>query len=201
MAEFQPVPGVAEAVLSGTILGEPWANTMYFEHPTSWILTDLTQVAGNLINWWNLNMKPLSHATVILNKCVVTDLTTANGLQAVTSAAYVGNRAGDASSNNVALMVEFFTGVRGRSFKGRNFVGGSVEADKSGNNFVAAYVDDVLAAYQEIPASILVTGVDHVAVARNLDGVRLSEGIAVDVLDYRANSMIRPMKRRLPQYG
>lgn len=196
---FVPVTNVAKAVLSGTVLGEVWANQLYIEHPTAWNLLDLATTATDLSNWWNTFMKGNCHNSMTLTRIEITDLTVENGLQAESTPTITGTRGTDSGPNNVVAAVNFYTGVRGRAFRGRNFVSGATETDIAGNTFLPAYIAALLDAYAEINGSLSVVGAQHVHVTFNLNGVKLSEGIETNVLDYRSDGRVHSMRRRLPK--
>lgn len=195
---YQPVENTAQVILSGTVLGEPWANQMFFEHPTGWNLLDLNTLATDMFNWWNTNMRVNLPTSMTLTRVEATDLTTQNGLQSVLSVLATGTQADIAMPNNTALVIEFYTGVRGRAFRGRNFIAGLRESQVTGNTIDGAFVDAMTDAYGEIPAAVSVVGVDHVVVSRQLNGVVLEEGITTDVILYTCDGKVHTMRRRMP---
>lgn len=67
---------------------------------------------------------------------------------------------------NVTMSVSFRTALRGRSFRGRNYVAGLTEDQVAGNIFISTLSASWKAAYEAIAAAIASTGWTWVVVSR-----------------------------------
>jgi len=77
-----------------------------------------------------------------IDRIVVTDLRVANGPQFTISGSFVGSNADSLLPTQTAAVVRWTTNTRGRSFRGRTFLGGFTEATSSGQSPAPAALTD-----------------------------------------------------------
>src|SRR5215216_2707941 len=145
---FVPVTNTVLAELRMTADNQFVENTLYFEYLSLPTLAEMTTLGQALIDWWDANIAPLTWVGVELREVVVTSLNSGTGLQAtvVPAVTQLGELNVSALPMNVSLTISFRTGLRGRSFRGRNYVVGLVEGQTTGANQIdsatsAAFVD------------------------------------------------------------
>jgi len=202
---FQACPDIAKISLNGLLFGEECINTIYAKHPpdTPWTIAELEALADGVFAAWSSN--PAIFTTHFTYESVTcTDLTLVTGPQGNSSAAPVdGGDAGEPSANNVAWTVKFLTGNLGRSYRGRNQVGGITVNDLDDPNHVKAlFASDVIDIYNAIKAAIVTAGGAMCVLSRRAGGVERPVGIGTLVNQITYTDLITDSQRtRLPGRG
>jgi len=207
---YVPVANVAEVEMRMRLAGQSIENTLYFQFASGPSSAELTALGGDMRDWWIASYAPLVSSLVQLVEVNCTDLTTATGPQvgiAVTDE--FGTGGSNALSNNVALCVSFRTTMRGRSFRGRNYISGIDRTQLvDSNTFETSYATSVHDAYNAINSALSVSA-DWVIVSRfsGMGGtprrpIPRAAGLAtlvtsVVIVDRTVDSM----RRRLPGRG
>jgi hypothetical protein len=132
--------------------GQKVENTLWFDAgavPTGATLTDLADAVGA---WWRANIAALTSSRVVVREYVATSQDTATGPQV--SIAGVAGDNGTNTPNLYALgstfVVSFRTALRGRSFRGRNYVIGLTEDQVDANELETGVAETWRAAYFEL---------------------------------------------------
>jgi hypothetical protein len=208
---FVPVANTVLAELRMTADNQFVENTLYFEYLTLPTLTEMQTLGQALIDWWDANIAPLVWIGVELREVVVTALNSGTGLQAtvVPAVTQLGELNVSALPMNVSLTISFRTGLRGRSFRGRNYIVGLVEGQTTSANEVvsatsAAFVDAynlLLDFGQDIGASWVVvsrfSGVDS-----NGDPIPRAAGVTTPITSVLVvDNIVDSQRRRLPGRG
>ncbi len=122
---FIPVENVALIEALMLYDGQKVENTLYCLNDAGWDAASLTEVATEFRDWWAASYAQLCSSEVSLRAVQATDLTTDTAGQVVVDGAgALGLVGGGGMPSNVSLAVSFRTGLRGRSFRGRNYVVG-----------------------------------------------------------------------------
>lgn len=202
---FVPAPNVLQARMRYVQFGQLTENTLYFEGSAA-VDTALATTLGNaLLNWWSVNFQPQCSNQMALLQVYITDLTTQTGFTvAVTPpSALTGGSTTEALPNNVAFCVSFRTAARGRSSRGRNYVGGLTEADTNASNLLQSRATAIVNAYKLLMgAGVFVPGLQLVVVSRftlgNPRPVALSRPV-INILN--VDLTVDSQRRRLPHRG
>lgn len=149
---FVPVPNSALVEIRMTAEGQQIENTLWFELdtvPSGATLTDLADAVGA---WWREFIAPLTSSRVVVREYVATSMDTATGPQVAIAGDF-----GDSGSNTPNIMplgstfvVSFRTALRGRSFRGRNYVVGLTEDQVDGNTLVDGVSELWRNAYEQL---------------------------------------------------
>lgn len=201
---FIPVPNCLMAEIRYLWDNQQVENTLYGVGSPSVTLGMAQGLADSLFAWWDTNMKPLQGTTVNLREIHVTDLTSVDSFThtRVSSPIVPGTRVGPVMPNSVALAIKFNTAKRGRSFRGRNYVLGMVEGDVTNNNFEAAYVTAVQAAYVLLDGVFDDNGLTWSVVSRFSGGDPRVTGITTPVTTVGVtDGVVDSQRRRLPGRG
>jgi len=187
-------------------------NTLYFESAGAPTPATITQLINAVEGWWIANLKPLIPTAVTLVEFVGTDLTTASGPQVTLPP--VGPQAGSVADpvlpNNVTIAISFRTGLRGRSFRGRNYHPALWETGVISNTLQNTIVAAIQAAYNAliVDAAVIAAGFTWVVVSRfsgvdaNGDPIPRAAGVTTPVLSALiVDPTIDSMRRRLPGRG
>lgn len=180
---FVPTPGVAEVKFSHTINGAPdkgWVLHYTRDGGEAWTVDTLEDLNQALVAWWNLRQKPLMHSSTRLDRIRSRDISTLNSFQAETTAGLPisGTRAGVSVPNQIVLSVKKITGFTGKSFRGRIYQFGFVQADLGTPVLVTnAFLNSVEQAWAD---SLLIVGAldnyNHVLVSKYSNGNPRIEG-------------------------
>jgi hypothetical protein len=192
--------------------GQRIENTLYFYNAGGPAVADMNVLGADLEGWWTTNCAPLLPIDVTLREIVLTDLTTQTGLQVTwgISSPVAGTLGQPALPNNVSLAVSFRTDLRGRSFRGRNYIPALTEGQVVNSAVNQSVADDWADAYRAILTVVTNAPSPYVwAIATRFSGVdsdgkpipRVAGGVqpvtAVVVTDLTVDSM----RRRLPGRG
>lgn len=191
--------------------GQKVENTLFVQNNVAWEAVDLEELCNQVIIWWTENYGPQVSDLVSLREVVATDLTAETGAQiAVDGGGVIGGQIGGALPGSCSLAVSFRTALRGRSFRGRNYVVGvPIEqmADTAAvqSTWAAAWI----AAYEEFQTTISTGGWEWV-IASRFEGVDPDTGkpipreagvmtpvVTITVVDF----VIDSQRRRLPGRG
>lgn len=180
---YQPVENTVMVELRATLNGEPIENTLYFFSEDGVTLTNMGVLAAYVDDWWFAEMKSLISPAYVYRETYITDLTTETGptLTSTANAALTGSNVnGSALPGNVAFALSFRTPNRGRSGRGRNYIGGLTEGDVTANSLATSRADSFRDAYSAFLSEALFP-YRWVVVSRYHDGVLRSEGLVQPV--------------------
>lgn len=163
-----PVANTAEAEVRMLLDAQHVENTLYFEYGAPPDASQLLSLGNGLISWWTTNMAPLTPASTVLSEVVCTDLTTPTGPQAtaVPLASTPGTMGTTVLPSNDSFTISFRTALRGRSYRGRNYIVGLGASQVAGNNMVLGYADAFVTAYEALFALATAEGCTWVVVSR-----------------------------------
>jgi hypothetical protein len=201
---FQPVPDVALVRVRGVIDGQLTINTTYWEISGSGIsLPALDGLANAVGTWAQGTLAPLLSDDWSLTGVEAIDLSTQNGPAVTYSYNQAGGVSGESNPNNVAMCVSFRTSLRGRSYRGRNYVPGIPGSVVTLNTLDNTFITNVLAAYNALPgAGTFLAGWQLGVVSRVQGGSPLSNGIITPVIFVISTSpYVRSMRSREVGHG
>lgn len=200
---FIPVPNVVLVEMVYRQLDEVTENTLYFQGNANWTIEDMSDLAESMKAWWIDNLEFVVNQGVALTAVRVTDLSTqfSPGIEDVNGLPNSGLAPSPAMPNNVTVTTTFLTGLRGRSYRGRNYFIGLSEAQVVGNIVTAELQTAVLAAYNDLPTYAIANGAAHVVVSRYSAKQPRVTGVATLVTGYKMEPTIDSQRRRLPGRG
>lgn len=208
---FIPVPDVALVEFRMLLDSQKVENTLYFQKSTGWDATSLDLAGVDLKEWWTDSYAPLVSDLVTLREVVLTDLETDTGAQATfAGAGAAGSQIGGSAPSNVSFAVSFRTALRGRAFRGRNYIVGVPLPQLSDINHVeSSWANDVVDAYFGLISLAAGFDAQWVAVSR-FSGVDpdthapipRTEGIATPITSVITTDLtLDSQRRRLPGRG
>jgi len=129
---FIPFPtGSMESTILYEWNGVPVINTMGWRtnDESAADVSDGTNISDNIASWLTSSVLPNVCSSLICLSVKTVDLTSATGWTWTTDVGVAGGVSTESVPNNCALVVTLETGLRGRSFRGRNFFPGLPLAD------------------------------------------------------------------------
>jgi len=168
-----------------------------------WTYTTLLGHAEMVKDWWIASLRAMISVDCVLQEVVGTDLTTAAspGAVAIDSLPSAGGDTNRSAPNNVALCVSFHTLLRGRSYRGRNYVCGISTIVITGSTVSEAWRGAVVDAYTQLFAAVNGGGFNLCVVSRRSLGALRSPAIATGVIAFSADATVDSQRRRLPGRG
>jgi len=208
---FVPVANTALVEIRMTADLQEVENTLYFEKATALTEGDLNDLGDAIITWWGDNIAPLVWAGVTVREVVCTDLSSASSLQVsrVPAAPLIGGLSVPALPTSVSLTISFRTALRGRSFRGRNYIVGLTEGQTTGTNTVdSSLSDSFVTAYEQLLTLAGDLGLQWVVVSR-FSGVDADEkpipraaGVTTPITTVLVvDNIVDSQRRRLPGRG
>lgn len=179
-------------------------NTLWFNKTLPYNLATLEDLGDALYNWFLAELSPNLSGDVALVgvKCTAQDSSTAPSWETSFATPIEGGSAGGSVTNNTTWAVQFSTGQRGRSYRGRNYVPGIPTSSVSGNVVGDSWAAAVVAAYGELSALEAAGHGAHVVVSRYSNGAPRSSGLVTEVVSYRyVDLFLDSQRRRLPGRG
>lgn len=208
---FVPVPSTAEIEIQMALDSQHIENTLYVSRTDlAFDVTDLEEIANAVVSWWQTECRPLYSDQVRLDAVKVTSLesSTAPVWEQPVSLNNTGTLTSAALPNNVCFTLTILTSQRGRSFRGRNYIGGLTEALVTANAVGGTHIQNWITAYTQLKSDIDALNRFLVVVSRfsGVDGngkpIPREEGIATIVTGFRVfDDIVDSQRRRLPGRG
>jgi len=159
---FVPAANTLQVELRGTYFGQDYENVLYFKNGST---IDTAEVE-TLFDFLETDFIPFMligiSDSLAIDEIYATDLTTSSSptYSRILIPALEGSETGAAGlPGSVAACISFRTANRGRSSRGRNYVGGITENNVTGNEIDAGQLSLLVAAFElllsggDIPAS------------------------------------------------
>lgn len=198
---YIPVDNTIQVVAVQNIQGEIAENVFHFTKSSAWGSADLVTVANAVKAAYSNKIAPLTTAAWSLTEIRIADLTTQTGIAYDTGVTGVsGTGAGVAVPNNVAAVISWGTAQRGRSFRGRTYIGGLasghvVNTNQLDSDGVSA-LDQFAAALQDT-ASFAGGSLAIVSYCNNK--AWRTTGVATPVISHTSEVKLRTQRRRMPR--
>jgi hypothetical protein len=208
---FVPVLHTALVENRMEIVGQKVENTIWVKSVDLLDADALTTIGETVKAWWISDYAPQVSDLVSLTEVVVTDQTTATGGQvSVNGDHQLGGQIGGTLTTNSTFAVSFRTALRGRAFRGRNYIVGIPLEHMAETNVVeASWASDIVTAYQNLLTQLADVDFEWV-IASRFSGVDpdtghpipRTAGITTPVITVVAADLtIDSQRRRLPGRG
>lgn len=146
-------PLVAKAVIEGLYQGETIINTMWFEKidEVEWDTGSLANLLDGMAQWWSGDIGPLLNDDLTISRFYASRQDSPTSVFAEKIPIGMGGGViGEGLPANVAVSVKFATNIMGRSYRGRNFIGGLPAGAADGSTLDATFKANLVAAYGEL---------------------------------------------------
>lgn len=182
------------------VLGGPdtQVNTLWFEGTGPFTPADLDGLGILLVDWWHDEIAPFMADDFYLSGIRLTAQDSESAPSLIVTAADSGLVASPPLPNNVSATVTFRTALRGRSFRGRNYVIGLCEDQVSGNIVNNSVVLGYLDAYDKINGLIVGEPLVpvHVVCSHFALNAARPVGVTTPVTSYDMDAFIKTQRRR-----
>jgi len=185
-------------------IGQQCENVLYAQMAGAVSLTDLTDLAGTLVNWFDTQLQPLVSNGTQLVKVLCRDMTVESGaaIEFTTDLPMTGT-GGSALPGNVTVCTKFSSGLAGRSFRGRSYLVGLPVGNNTGSANVldAGYASDLDDAMEALIADITVDDRTFVVASFFHDNAPRTSAVLTEIVAASVDTNLDSQRRRLAGRG
>lgn len=203
---FQAAPGIAQVIVEQQLRGEYVLNILHYELSGGWTAVDLAALADQIkTNWKHASgLASRQSNQVSIGRVLARDLSVQAGAEVISTVADgTGSSATAALENSLAAVVTLGTGIAGRSYRGRTYLGGlhsgQLVSTSDPNHLNALDAAAIAAAAEYTFTNGLAAGVSHVVLSRQNNNVLRPNGIGTEVASYTVNTRLDNQRRRMPK--
>lgn len=196
---FIPNPTGVEVRLIGDQNGVPVVNVMHVNvgaTPTEAICQGVAEV---FMDWFSVHMANYLHSSYTLTKIVAKSLANSSApfYELIPTADNVGLNSGSAAAANAAMVASFGTGLTGRSFRGRMYLGALpqafvVDAQHVSSSIASDWVDSLTA----LVTALDTAGYTLSVFSKFVNGVARTVGILTEIVSIAVNTKVDSQRRR-----
>lgn len=201
---FIPALNTVRVALDQIFGTQAMANILYFAATGGWDETSMTNLADDLIDWWKTQFVPIKNSASALTGVTVTDIETETGpsITVPVVSGGAGTADGPATPGNAAAVVTFRTAGRGRSSRGRNYIGGmDMDNIASVTDISTALASHLIADYEALDDVETANSCTHVVVSFYHAKAPRTVGLVQPVTAYTCDTAIDSQRRRLRGRG
>lgn len=196
---FIATPNTARCALEFSYTGQQCVITLWFEAETSFDVTSLIALADALISWATTNLMPTAASALSLIgvRATAQDSSSAPSIFRPVAAPVVGGQTGNAQAPQVAAVASLRTDLRGRSYRGRNYVPGIADSQTvNAGELSVTGAASLAAAYEALADVETATGTTHVVVSHYTGGAARGAGVTTPVTEYVVDQPLDTQRRR-----
>jgi hypothetical protein len=205
LSTFVPAENTAKVVVEGQWAGNDAINTLWFQFASEPDQTDLETLAEYV--WENLlsALQSTWAASYQVNRVTATRQNSENDIQGVYDAMgtpLVGSGSGASVPLNASWSISFRTGLRGRSYRGRNYAAGylnSILDDPGRGN--ATVLAGVAAAYVQHLITNMLAGWTWVVASHVADKAPRVAAVLTPIISVIIDTYVDSQRRRLVGRG
>lgn len=197
---FIPSPKVLQVNMIATYQGQRVENVYHVLYDVAPGEAERTAVGGFFHSWYTNNLKAQLHNLYQLELIRVVDLTSQNApsTELVINPPETGLVGGAQSVASNAMVVTHRTGLRGRNYRGRTYVGGIPGGSiATAVDFDLTKVTNMLTAFTALLTIINVTGRQLVVLSKFLNKVPRGQGVSTPITGFSADTHVDAQRRRL----
>lgn len=201
---FVPVPNTVQVDILFELDGQRVENIHYYELSTAPTVEAVGDLLATLRAVIEEELMPLLSSALTLVELVGTLLTAIDSfsISNVVTPPVAGGNTTQALPNNVSYTITKQTALRGRSFRGRNYVVGMTEDAINLNTINPTFRADLLAVWELLRVASVSDGWTQVVVSRVSGGVERGTGVTTPVTSVTTfDSTVDSQRRRLPGRG
>lgn len=201
---FVPNSACAMVELVQSMHSQVIENTLYFDLGVVPGVIELTDIATIVRDWWLGHIRDKISSAVSLTSVRATSLQseTAPGVEITASLPAAGLiTASPSLPANVTGCITFVTALRGRSFRGRNYIPGLTEAMVTNSTIDNLTVADFVSGYEELLIDLSTEPYDWVVYSRFTANAPRAIGVMTDVVSCKMDQTVDSQRRRLPGRG
>lgn len=195
---FVPVPNGMKAAVIQTYLNETIVNVFWAYVASAPVGADMQQFATILATNYGTYLAPIFASTWNLTKVTAQNWSLFNGggYEYVPPTAVNGGAAGDGMPGQVCGLLQWHTGLRGRSFRGRTYLSGIVESYVAGDTLATPARTEMENFAGSLVTQLSAAGITLAVASFEYNRVPRVTGVVTPILTWRARSKVRTQRRR-----
>lgn len=196
---FIATPSTARVALEFSYSGQQCVITLWFEAETSFDVTSLIALSDAIIAWATDNLMPLLAEQLVFNavRATAQDSSTAPSVYVPVVPPVGGGVAGATEAPQVAVVASLRTDLRGRSYRGRNYIPGIPGAILETPGVITVIAAGQFAAAYELLSEVEdATSTTHVVVSHYNAGGARPVGVTTPVTEYVVDQPLDTQRRR-----
>jgi len=201
---FIPAVNTLKAEMIYNHIGQICENVLYAQMAGTPSITDLTDYAGTLVNWFDTQLQPLVSNGTALVMVKVRDMTTESGAAIeFTVDLPISGTGGSALPGNVTVATKWSTGLAGRSFRGRSYLVGLPVGNNTTNANVldSGYASDLDDAMENLITDITVDDRTFVVASFFHLGAPRVTAVLTEIIAASVDTNLDSQRRRLAGRG
>lgn len=201
---FVPVPNTVEVDVIFELDGQRVENVHYYEFATDPGTAEVADLLSTLRALIETELMPLLSSALTLVELVGTLLTAIDSfsISNVVTPPVAGGNSTQALPNNVSYTITKQTALRGRSFRGRNYVVGMTEDAVNLNTINPTFRADLLSVWEQLRTVPQGDGWTQVVVSRFANGAPRATGVTTPVTSVTTfDATVDSQRRRLSGRG
>lgn len=192
------VPNGIKIEWNATQNGIPIVNRVYTEVAGGVSESNLDDAYGVALGFFN-DIKPAYHPSYVLNNITVTDVSIVGGMQKIYPlvADNIGTAPGSAAAANAAVVISLRSGLVGRSYRGRFYVGALSNTNlQDAQNIGTAAASFYATTFQDFMDALDAAGQALVVVSRFAAGVARLVALTTEVISIIVDTKVDSQRRR-----
>lgn len=199
---YIPVPNTALAELIWSTASGISEITLGFKGDAAWTAATLEDLADALDSWESTNLNGLINSGATLTQIRCTSQESDSAPVYVKSVSLAGGHVNAIMPMNVTVTVTFRTALRGRSYRGRNYLPALSEDFCLADEVTSGYRTQALLAYGLLNTAVAgVNSAEHCVISRYHDKAPRAVGVATPVVSYAMEVTLDSQRRRLRGRG
>lgn len=202
---FVPVPNTVQVELVQNNDFQIVENVIHYKGSAPYSLADMTNLAAQLITYWNTYLKPLTSINSNLVNIILTGMDTESSPRTIVTPAGPpqGSATGIGAPNNVTIAFKKDTGLRGRSNRGRLYACALPISAVTGDQMTATARSAWLSALNQVTfLGPTTNGSIMSVVSKRHNNAWRTTGVATPVLSFAAvDGNLDSQRRRLTGRG
>jgi len=164
--------------------------------------SDLILIANEAEDWWTNTLKSSLSTGLTLRQVRVTDMTAQGAPQYILTVNTTGSSASDVLSAGTAAVISARTAKRGRSYRGRVYLGGlTTDVVDTAVDMSGAAASTYAAAFATLQTAMDALGFDVVVASRQHNGVITNPAELNEVIAWVVDTHFDSQRRRLAGRG
>lgn len=172
-------------------------NVFYCKTLFPGVNSERSFIAGIFALWWDDYYAPLIPAEWNMTGVVVKDATIEAFSSTFLAHAAPGEHAGGGAPNSVASVITWYTGLAGRSYRGRTYLLSPPASETLENTVTSTYRDSITAAAGVLITSCAAGGNDLMVVSKHHDGVPRDVAVTTVITEGICRGFIASQRNRL----
>lgn len=192
------VPDTVSVEIKQLLFGRFLESVLHFRNTLGTVNpATLNDLGDDLADWLNIWWAPILSQDLLFTEAYIKSLDLTAPYEATRPLGIQGENANDSSPVNVAMCLHLFTGMIGRSYKGKMYQSGVVEGDVTGNDITSAFQIAAQTAAEEMLAIFPAHDWEPVVVSRIQDQTVIDPAVATTVTILFVDNKVHDMGRRL----